>query len=342
MTGHPFVWATALLAGFGVAPARGEFLPRFHLETCARRATHIVVLDEWGEIKESWHGDLEVGRSVPLPRFPLPRGAEWLKQYGSGWGTEPPKAATGNRVVLFLVRGDKVGGRYRAVAGWAAASFGDFAVSAAWIEGGVAYTIGQPMNPGPQRILRFGTEAELKKCVAAETAPLRKQFEAARDEKDSKKRAEALAALVWTGYGDEAIELLAGCGKPGIEKLASLATPDEEGRGPGLAAVVALTGLGPAARDTLLLKVAGEAKWWAETEWLGREIEERDELKDRRRFLHALFENPDALRALSAEQRETVRAVLGLCRKYPQLDDRGPGRPKFYRVLSQILEKQTP
>jgi hypothetical protein len=159
---------------------------------------------------------------------------------------------------------------------------------------------------------------------------------------DEEKRAELLHAIIkdGTSYDDAAMEQLKDCGKSGIEMLAKFADSGPYSGRCSLCAAVALAEIGGPARRIVLEKIAAEAKLWSETPWWGRQIHGNSDLEHRRQFLHALFENPELFRELTAEQRETIRTVQGLCKKYPALNYRGPGRAKLLPVLDRVIDSK--
>src|SRR5262245_53018718 len=113
--------AIGLVNSVSVAFA-GREEPAFHIETAAWNATHIVLASEGEEIdgrlkvRESWKGDLQPGDTIDVPELKMFQPDEARKiDRRFTFTTERPEAlaktVTGDRMVLFLVRGEAADGK---------------------------------------------------------------------------------------------------------------------------------------------------------------------------------------------------------------------------------------
>src|SRR5262245_66021497 len=99
--------------------ACAEILPSFSMGHYDRDASHVVVVDNFGKVQESWRGDLKPGDLLPLKELHIPLEAD-VGQFGKKEGA--PQKVSGERLVLFLKRGMSVYDRAHTVGSWATAA----------------------------------------------------------------------------------------------------------------------------------------------------------------------------------------------------------------------------
>lgn len=319
-------------------PGRAETLPTFWMGECNTNATHVIVVDSKGTVLESWRGDLKPGANVPLKDFRIKLDRVI---YDGLQPRKPEERVTGNRLVLFLTNKGTKYSKERPVAGWAAAHWcGDFDVSVAWVEKGIAYVLHQPINPGPLVPIRWVTEEELKKSVTGLNKAVERQLARARGEKDLAARAKLLAGIViqTPGLAAPAFGGLEWCGADGVPALRSITGKELIGDPERIAAYRTLALVGGPARDDLLKLLNTQLKYWKDyarkIEYSGR-LEPEDE--GRYRILAAATSNPAAFAQLTPAQRETVRDFREFWAKHPVLSKLGESGDRIQDRLGVAL-----
>ena len=155
--------APVLLVCLLTTPAHGAFRASFWLPELAWEATDIVVvrdtpvLDGRVTVLEVWHGDLVPRAELVLPELAA-FASEGARRIEKGWSEHPLDAVhvTGDRIVLFLRRGEKI---------QPAAPSGGLRVSAAWLEEDRAFGFVQTINPGPVRLVNLEEAGSLRERV---------------------------------------------------------------------------------------------------------------------------------------------------------------------------------
>ena len=143
-------------------------------------------------------GELAPGALMELPGLtPAQSNAAKLGELAKGDFEHPfevlPPVQVGDRLIVFLRRPASTGG-------WQPASeWGDFRVSAAWIQDGVVYDFSQGSNTfsfGPTRLAELGmSEAELRQSIES-VLQMRRAMDHAVADADPVERSRELAALV--------------------------------------------------------------------------------------------------------------------------------------------------
>ena len=180
--------------------ALGAIRPSFDVDDCAWNATDIVVLApefraETFSVLETIKGELAPGASIELPGLtPAQSNTARLGELAKGDFEHPfealPPVEESDRLIVFLRRP-------ASTSPWQPASkWGDFRVSAVWIQDGVAYGFLQTMNPGPTHLTELGmNEAQLRESVDS-VLQIRGAMDHAVANADPVERSRELAALV--------------------------------------------------------------------------------------------------------------------------------------------------
>lgn len=337
--------ALALLAP--AATARAEILPSFEASTCTERATHIVVVNEKGEVLESWRGDLVPGDRVPLAEMKIELEQVVTPPFGTKVEPGTPMKVTGKRLVLFLRRGGSMFGTGQEAGGWGPAHwFSWFNASAVWVEDGRAFALHQWINPGPQTMAPTGTEAELRKFVREHSEARAKDFAAARAEKDFAKRADQLAkvALAHPGFAQEALAGLEWCGPDAVPALRKIVDTELIDNGTRIGAYAVLSKLGAPARAELTKPFAWLRKGLEDSlhrieynaeHKLGFGIDEKYTFA----LLRVLTDNPDAFAGATATERKQLQEMRDLWAGHAVLSLVGEKGDRVHDRLDRILTK---
>ena len=183
--------------------ALGAIRPSFDVDDCTWNATDIVVLAPGIQagtfgVLDTIKGELAPGALMELPGLtPAQSNAAKLGELAKGDFEHPfevlPPVQVGDRLIVFLRRPASTGG-------WQPASeWGDFRVSAAWIQDGVVYDFSQGSNTfsfGPTRLAELGmSEAELRQSIES-VLQMRRAMDHAVADADPVERSRELAALV--------------------------------------------------------------------------------------------------------------------------------------------------
>lgn len=327
--------AVALALFVVTATGRGEDLPTFHLERSNKHATHVVVVNQNGYVLESWRGNLAKEAQVPVDKMRFQK--EWkVSDYGVEAKAKSPKAASGERVVLFLCDGFSWAGRPVGPGGWSPSGF-DFDTSAVWVEGGTALAVNQLTNPGYQVLVSIGSEQELKAAVQAKNDAVGKTLKEAAD-KSPAERARMLGKIIadTPAFAAEAFALLEKCGKAAVPVTAEMCGAVKPLVGPGeqIAAARTLVRLGKPARKELLNQFDRHLKYWKEQAELIRNVSRLEPEYGHEwmaKQLAELVAQPAAFTDVTAEQAKAVTELRKLWADHPvlsRLGDRGERIPE--------------
>jgi hypothetical protein len=265
--------ALALVLGAS-SPAFAKKAPEFDVDSCVAHATDVVVAKHEGatfgtrlQVLEVWRGSgLKSGDLVELPDLASFADQE-QRRVCYGWTpadlARPAKYVSGRRMILFLEKKREKRDDPDSKLVWDGAhTWGGARVSVAWIEDGDAYVIAQPENPGPQVIVRAGTENELREKVARAGVVL-EALAKAKSIADLAERAKALepiAADKNTWIVSLGLAELRGCGVAAVPVLERhlLQPRNDIGRGEAIKALVAAGGekAGPALAHVLEAELA--------------------------------------------------------------------------------------
>jgi hypothetical protein len=204
---RPFL--ALVFVGSSAAVVRGESLPSFGLEFASKAASHVVVVED-GKVVESWLGDLKPGTQLfPAGEKPMARQVEYTvsllseaeeKQELARLGLKFVSSVSGKRMLYFLARAKPDVWESQHLAR-------DPAHHTVWLEGGQAFAIQQPLNPGHNGLLPlYLTEAELKAAVQ-EIHQVHLDIEPLLQEPDKARRAAELVALLKAGARRRNIEV---------------------------------------------------------------------------------------------------------------------------------------
>lgn len=316
--------------------------PSFMLEHCAWHASDIVVVSQNAAadgkltVLETWKGAMQEGDLITISSL-----TDYAPKVSNPFGgKEPPiKAVTGQRMILFLVRGatmQEASSQPTGVATqpeiiWSSASiFDEMNVSMVWVEKGQVYNFIQVINPGPSLLVaREQTEEQFKKDVEA-VLEQQAKVQTVLSIKTPSERARALkpmASGVCTNMREAALEGIAACGKDGLPVVREMLADESYDQRSVIDTLVKAGGKDSGAEITAILKQELEywrklgpslqIGWWNGT---GLKSEERTLYQNRYGRLYACLYN---LRALKyAEASETVEAVRDFWQSLPQLDDK--------------------
>src|SRR5262245_30446499 len=122
---------TAALALALAAPAPAGIRPTFSPGAAAWEATDVAVIGRDGKVLEAWRGGLGPGDQLPLKAWDLPPAPTLMaRASGDGW------PASGDRLIVFLVRSAKGPGGWQAARSWAPEAI---YASVVWSEPGGLY-----------------------------------------------------------------------------------------------------------------------------------------------------------------------------------------------------------
>lgn len=139
----------ALLASLLLAPASAavaESVPEFSLDYAKEKATHIVVVGKDGKVLESWRGNLKPGATLPFKAADKPLAVVEVARLLES----KVKEVTGERRVLFLIKGGGGRGFDRRPVNWLPAGYlkPEISLATVWVEQDECFAIYQWMNPG--------------------------------------------------------------------------------------------------------------------------------------------------------------------------------------------------
>ena len=219
-----------------------SWIPCFQLDYAASNATHVVVVDRHGRIRESWKGDLNVGQFLPVHAFNIPESLP--VDYESYTGQKSlyknrPRYVGGGRRALFLIRRGK---NIRDPKTWRPSvnpiwkNVAEMKIATVWLQDGHAFAYFQVSNPGKLRLLPIGdrrtirsikrtsfadddsfnkevyrrsfmTKANLKRDVL-KLSEITEQLQRIQAEKDSSKRAASLLKIIDPQYRMHQVQIL--------------------------------------------------------------------------------------------------------------------------------------
>jgi hypothetical protein len=325
----------------GLSPSANAFLRlSFDLHRCNTGASHVVVVDSKGKVLESWRGDMNVGSEFPLKDCKLA-----LKQpiwtLVSKLKGESAGEVTGNRLILFLRKGNSTSGRGLTVAGYAAADSDDFEISVAWVENGKTYSLRQVKNPGPLVMIAGETEVEMKKAVFELNERIAGLLRTARGTRDQGSRSRLLVEIVkqYPGFAADAFAGLEWCGPDGLPALRTIVAKDAlTGHDETTATFRVMSLIGPSSRDDLVELFSRQLKEFRDhSRWVEAAGCLRDDLVEPYRNLVAATTNPAAFVGLSEYQRLQLTAFCSFWSGHSVLSKMGEPNDGLQHRLDRIL-----
>lgn len=242
-----------ILATVGVS--RAGIRPSFLTDTCAWRATDIVVVTEGEKIDgvfkviETLKGDLKAGQTLNLPEMSEFQVKE-SRLVSEPWYADPKNAKSiylsGDRMILFLIDTMKVASvdhdddedaqenntsAKRNTLRWRTANvMGDeLRYSTVWIEKGDVYCFVQVMNPGDPRLVKCDKSEQSFRERVQSVAILGDSFDRAMISEDPQTRADGLEPFVHSAVApvrEAALKQLIRCGQGALPVLRRLLADD--------------------------------------------------------------------------------------------------------------------
>ena len=181
--------------------------PSFYLDSCAWRATDIIIATEGDVIDgkftviDSIKGNLQSGQTISIPELALFRSKSLRLIQTPFYGNKDdhPKYVSGSRMILFLKRKPQLANAKGSVVNakssnvWEPASDEGMNVSVIWIEGEQSFAFIQLINPGDSLLVEYGKSEEQIRERSLEVIQIQDSLNTAIAIPDKSKRAEALS-----------------------------------------------------------------------------------------------------------------------------------------------------
>lgn len=328
--------AAVVLVFWGCRDCFAGIRPSFLLDHCAWHASDIIVATQGAEsdgkltVLEKWKGSSKAGETITIPEL-----AGYKPEVSNPLGPdkEPPiKAVTGQRMILFVVRGTKVSETASQIEiTWSSASiYKEMNVSMVWVEKGQVYNFCQVLNPGPSLLISLGrTEEQFKKDVEAVLADQAK-LQKAMVIKDPSERARCLKPMAAGRYAElrqAAFGGLAECGKPALPVIREMIYDDSYDQTSAVSILAKIAGEDAGPEMTRILKK--ELVFWRKLGpslqvgwWNGKGLQP-DEMSLYRNCYCRLGACVASLHGLKYKPAaDAVKDLRALWTSFPQLDDK--------------------
>jgi hypothetical protein len=305
-------------------------------------ASHVIVVNSKGKVLESWRGDMKVGSEFPLKECKLTL-EQPILELNKSLKIEQTGKVTGNRLILFLRKGNPTFGEGLTVAGYAAADFDDFEISVAWVENGRTYSLQRVglTTSGPLGMKSGETEAVMKKTVLELNERIGGLLRVAHADRDQGSRSRLLAEIVkrYRGFAPEAFAGLEWCGPDGLPALRTIVAKDElPGHDESAATYRIMSLIGPTARNELVGLFDRHFKEFQDlSRWVEYSGRLREDLVGPYRNLVAATTNPAAFTGLTAEQKKLLTEFRTFWAGHPVLSKMGEPNDGLQHRLDRIL-----